>query len=88
MLRVDRTGERIWLAAPRGAPLAGKLSPTQAATLRDALLRLHELGELHGSVDPEHVIVDDSGAVVLAFTPAPDATATADLDRLGLARLS
>lgn len=88
VLRVDRTGERIWLAAPRGAPLAGKLSPTQAATLRDALLRLHELGELHGSVDPEHVIVDDSGAVVLAFTPAPDATATADLDRLGLARLS
>jgi serine/threonine-protein kinase len=88
VLRVDRAGERIWLAAPRGAPLASKLNPVQAATLRDALLRLHELGELHGSVDPEHVIVDENGAVVLAFTAAPDATATADLDRLGLARLS
>ena len=76
------------LAAPRGAPLAGKLNPTQAATLRDALVRLHEIGETHGSVDPDHVIVDENGAVVLAFTPAPDASATADLDRLGLARLS
>jgi tetratricopeptide (TPR) repeat protein len=88
VLRVDRAGERIWLAAPRGTPLAGKLNPTQAATLRDALVRLHEIGETHGSVDPEHVIVDENGAVVLAFTPAPDASATADLDRLGLARLS
>jgi len=88
VLRVDRAGESIWLAAPRGGPLNGKLTPAQAATLRDALVRLHEIGETHGSVDPEHVIVDENGGVILAFTPAPDATATADLDRLGLARLS
>jgi hypothetical protein len=57
-------------------------------TLRDALVRLHEIGELHGEVDAAHVLVDEAGAVVLAFTPPPDASATADLDRLGLARLA
>ena len=57
-------------------------------TLRDALVRLHEIHETHGSVDAEHVIVDENGGVVLAFTATPDATATADLDRLGLARLT
>ena len=88
VLRVDRAAESIWLAAPRGAPLSGKLTAAQAATLRDALVRLHEIGETHGSVDPEHVIVDENGGVVLAFTATPDTTDTADLDRLGLARLS
>jgi serine/threonine-protein kinase len=88
VLRVDRAGESVWLAAPRGAPLSGKLTAAQAATLRDALVRLHEIGETHGAIGPEHVIVDENGGVVLAFTPAPDTTATADLDRLALARLS
>jgi tetratricopeptide (TPR) repeat protein len=88
VLRVDRDLSAIWLAAPRGAPLAGKLSPPQAATLRDALTRLHEIGEIHGSVDAEHVIVDEDGGVILSFSGAPGPTATADLDRLGLARLS
>ena len=88
VLRVDRAGESIWLAAPRGAPLSGKLTAAQAVTLRDALVRLHEINETHGSVDAEHVIVDENGGVVLAFTATPDATATADLDRLGLARLA
>ena len=45
-------------------------------------------GEIHGSVNPEHVIVDESGGVVLSFSGAPGPTATADLDRLGLAGLS
>jgi serine/threonine-protein kinase len=88
VLRVDRESRTIWLAAPRGKPLATKLEPAQAAALRDALLRLHDLGEIHGQVDPEHVIVDDAGAVVLAFSPTPGPTATADLDRIALARLS
>jgi serine/threonine-protein kinase len=88
VLRVDRAEGEIWLAAPRGAPLAQKLTPAQASTLRDALGRLHEIGETHGCVDPEHVIVDESGAVVLAFSPTPDASATADLDRIALARLA
>lgn len=88
VLRVDRAGRSIWLAAPRGAPLTTRLDAAQAAKLREALLRLHEIGETHGRVDPEHVIVDETGAVVLAFSPTPDATATADLDRIALARLS
>lgn len=88
VLRVDRAAERIWLAAPRGAPVTGKLTPVQASTLRDALVRLHELGEIHGSIDGDHVLIDELGAVTLSFTDAPDATATEDLDRIGLARLS
>lgn len=87
VLRVDRGEGEIWLAAPRGAPLGGRLDATQASTLRDALQRLHEIGEVHGRVDAEHVIVDETGAVVLAFSESPDATATADLDRIALARL-
>ena len=88
MLRVDRTTNEIWLAAPLGAPLAKKLDAAQAATLRDALARLHDLGESHGAVDPAHVIVDEQGGVVLSYSPAPDVTATADLDRLALARIA
>ena len=88
VLRVDRELSAIWLAAPAGTPLSGALSPAQAATLREALGRLHEIGEIHGSVDAEHVIVDDQGGVVLSFSGAPGPTATADLDRLAVARLS
>jgi serine/threonine-protein kinase len=88
VLRVDREDGAIWLAAPRGTPLAGRPTASQVATLREALDRLHELGQAHGAVDPEHVLVDESGAVTLAYAPAPGPTATFDLDRLALARLS
>ncbi|MBX3188480.1 MAG: serine/threonine protein kinase [Labilithrix sp.] len=87
VLRADREGRAIWLAAPRGAPLTGKLSAAQATSLREALARLHEIGETHGAVDGAHVLVDEDGAVTLAFSPPPGATSTADLDRLALARL-
>ena len=87
VLRVDRGTNEIWLAAPRGAPPVAKMTPTQTAALREALERLHELGAPHGAVDREHVLVDDTGAVMLLFTPVAGPTATADLDRLGLAKL-
>ncbi|MFO0739223.1 MAG: protein kinase [Labilithrix sp.] len=87
VLRVDREGKAIWLAAPRGTPLSGPASREQLATLREALERLHEMGEAHGAIDAEHVLVDDAGMVTLAFTSAPGPTATADLDRLALSRL-
>jgi serine/threonine-protein kinase len=87
VLRVDRQRQTIWLAEPRGVPLTGKLSQTQAATLREAIDRLHELGEAHGSVDAAHVLVDDAGGVTLAFAPPVGPTATFDLDRLALAKL-
>jgi eukaryotic-like serine/threonine-protein kinase len=88
VLRVDRETSQIWLAAARGGPAAGKLSAEQGATLREALERLHALGEVHGQVDAEHVRVDEDGTVTLAFAPPPGATMTADLDRLALARLT
>lgn len=88
VLRVDRAARSIWLAAPRGAPLAGRLTPDQAGVLREALARLHELGQVHGAVDPAHVLVDPSGDVTLAFASPPGPTATFDLDRIALARLS
>ncbi len=87
VLRVDREEAAIWLAAPRGTPLAGRPTPAQAATLREAVTRLHELGEAHGAIDLDHVVVDDAGDVTLAFAGAPGPTATFDLDRLALARL-
>lgn len=87
VLRVDRETNVIWLAAPRGTPIAAKMTPAQSATLREALERLHELGVPHGAVDREHVLVDNTGAVMLLFTAVAGPTATADLDRLGLARL-
>jgi serine/threonine-protein kinase len=87
VLRVDRQNHAIWLAAPRGAAPTERLTPDQAGLLRDALGRLHELGEAHGAVDRAHVFVDVGGAVTLTFAPAPGPTATFDLDRLALAKL-
>jgi serine/threonine-protein kinase len=88
VLRVDRAGHNIWLAAPRGAPLGGKLTPGQSATLREALAALHEAGQAHGAVDAAHVFVDELGAVLLGYAPTPGPTTTFDVDRLALARLS
>ena len=88
VLRVDRAGGQVWLAAPRGAPLAGKLNAAQSTTLREALAALHEIGQPHGAVDPEHVFVDETGAVLLTYAPPPGPTTTFDVDRLALASLS
>lgn len=87
VLRVDRGARRIWLAEPRGAPLSRPLGPEQASALGAALARLHEVGEVHGAIDPAHVFVDDAGEVTLAFAPPPGPTASVDLDRVALARL-
>jgi eukaryotic-like serine/threonine-protein kinase len=88
VLRVDRSSASIWLAAPRGAPLAGRLTAAQSAVLREALAALHEHGQPHGAVDPQHVFVDDTGAVLLAYAPPPGPTTTFDVDRLALAAIS
>jgi eukaryotic-like serine/threonine-protein kinase len=87
VLRVDRENRAIWLSSPKGAPLQGRPTPQQLAGLREALDRLHELGEAHGAIDTNHVLIDDIGNVTLAFAPTPGPTATFDLDRLALARL-
>jgi serine/threonine-protein kinase len=88
VLRVDRKDGAIWLAPPRGTKLTGKLTPPQLAALREAVDRLHELGQPHGAIDADHITIDEMGAPMLAFSPAPGPTATPDLDRLALARLS
>jgi serine/threonine-protein kinase len=88
ILRVDRATQTLWLAAPRGAAVGGgRLTAPQAAFLREALGRLHAVGEVHGSVDGDHVWVDTDGTATLLFTTAVGPTATADLDRLSLAKL-
>ncbi len=88
VLRVDRSSSTIWLATPRGTPLAGKLSATQASTLREALACLHDRGAVHGQVDAAHVFVDDTGEVMLTFGVARATHTTEDLDRISLARLT
>jgi serine/threonine-protein kinase len=88
VLRVDRENRAIWLAVPRGAPLVGRPTAPQVNALREALDRLHELGEVHGAVDRSHVFVDEAENITLGFAPAPGPTATFDLDRLALAKLA
>jgi eukaryotic-like serine/threonine-protein kinase len=88
VLRVDREVGEIWLAAPRGKPLVGPLAEAQAAAVREAIARLHDAGQTHGALDAEHLLVDETGAVMVCFSPLPGPTATADLDRLALAQFS
>lgn len=87
VLRVDRESHAIWFAAPRGTPISERPTPRQAAILREAVDRLHELGHVHGAIDEAHVLVDEAGNVTLTFAPSPDETATIDLDRIALGRL-
>jgi serine/threonine-protein kinase len=67
VLRVDRQEQAIWLEGPRGRPLAARLTPGQHETLHEALEALHAAGAVHGCVDAEHIFVDATGHVVLAF---------------------
>ncbi len=87
VLRVDHDARTIWLAEPRGAPLRGALTETQATLLREALARLHAEGDVHGHVDADHVVVDTDAMPVLRMATHPDAQASADHDRRGLDRL-
>ena len=87
VLRVDRAQGHIWLEEAKGAPLTRVLTPAERATLREALSALHALGTAHGQVDGRHVLVAPSGQVTLRFEGTQDATSTADLDHIALARL-
>ncbi|MGD0525355.1 MAG: protein kinase [Polyangiaceae bacterium] len=86
VLRVDHEDGAIWLDAPRGGPLVRSLTDAERAHLGAGLEALHAAGAAHGHVDAAHVLVDDSG-VVLLFEADGEATATIDRDRLALGRL-
>ena len=88
VLRVDRESHRIWLEPAKGRPLVGSLTPSQLGELRAALEALHSAGVAHGQVDRAHVLIDDTGAPLLRFTPTCDPTSTVDRDRLALTRLA
>jgi len=88
VLRVDRAGGSIWLEHPRGAALDRPLARAEGDALRAAVDALHAAGGVHGKIDREHVVVAASGGLTLRFAPEVDATATVDLDRLAVARLS
>jgi serine/threonine-protein kinase len=87
VLRIDRDEALIWLEAPRGAPLARPLDESELRDARSALEALHGTGTPHGCLDPDHVRVGDDG-VMLLFSAEGDLTATADLDRIALARMA
>ncbi|MCL2777814.1 MAG: protein kinase [Polyangiaceae bacterium] len=96
VLRVDRDSNTVWLAMPRGASPTEKLTAEQAKILREALEQLHEVGEVHGRVDRDHVLVDDAGKVTLLLPKTASRVATnvaswahsVDLDLLGLQKLT
>jgi eukaryotic-like serine/threonine-protein kinase len=86
ILRVDPDDGALWLEAPRGLPLDRSLTRAERAQLEGALEALHGVGGVHGRVDADHLVVDESG-VVLRFEAEQDSTATVDRDRLALSRL-
>ena len=82
ILRVDRDGGLVWLAAPRGARLDRMLLERERATLGEALALLHAEGLVHGSIGRETVRVSEAGPLLLfpleaaaAVSPSVDVAA-------------
>jgi serine/threonine-protein kinase len=89
VLRVEREGGAVWVAAPLGKALADEprgLSAGQLARLGEALEALHAAGGAHGRVDREHLYWHD-GEVALAFPRGEAGEGAAEGDREALARL-
>jgi serine/threonine-protein kinase len=86
VLRVDREEGVVWVDADAGLPLGRRLSAGERTHLASALHALHARGVVHGRVDADHVVVGESGAVLL-FTDAPDGAASSERDDEALSRL-
>jgi serine/threonine-protein kinase len=87
VLRVDRERNQIWLEAPRGERAVHPLDEGELSEARAAIGALHLVGDVHGSVDRDHVLVGKEGVMILlSSTPRPGATS--ELDRVALARLA
>jgi serine/threonine protein kinase len=84
--RLDAGAGTVWLEALDAKTLDRPLTPEERRQLEGALDALHAAGGVHGHIDARHVLVGPSG-VVLRFEANPDPTATADRDRIALARL-
>jgi tetratricopeptide (TPR) repeat protein len=63
VLRVDRDGGEIWLAAARGRPLDRPLSQSERTYLDEAVAALHAAGDASTPV----LVVDEHGGIVLCF---------------------
>jgi serine/threonine-protein kinase len=85
VLRIDRDGGELWLAALGGHPLHRALTPTERSRLGQALRLLHAAGVVHGRVASDHVLVGPGeGFVTLRFTAHAETDATPDRDLLDL----
>jgi eukaryotic-like serine/threonine-protein kinase len=92
VLRVDRGAGLLWLEAPRGMPVTRPLGSAELEHVREAIAALHAVGVVHGQIDPEHVRLGDPDVggereVMVLFSEGVGPLATADLDRIALARL-
>jgi hypothetical protein len=87
VIRIDREGGTLWLAALRGHPLDRRLTPDERARLMTALVALHARGVAHGRVNADHIVVVAEAGPILRFEPFDHPEAAAESDCLALAAL-
>jgi serine/threonine-protein kinase len=88
VLRIDRDAEVIWLEAIEAADRSrAPLTAEHKTALTEALVALHGQGAVHGHVESASIAVTAAGEAKLLFARAAAAGASADDDRLALARL-
>ncbi len=90
VFRLDSREGVLWVEELVGVPLAMALKPLEeeaAARVEAALRELHLRGGAHGSVDGEHLRLDEERGVALSFPLAVVEGATAEGDLAALAAL-
>lgn len=90
VFRLDSEQKALWIEDLVGVPLAMALRPLTPGEVREldtALRALHQRGGVHGSVDGEHVRLDDTRGVALAFPFRVDEKASAEGDLAALEAL-
>lgn len=90
IFRLDGEGGVLWVEELVGVPLAMALRPlesAEAAGLEEALRALHRCGAAHGSVDGEHVRLDEERGVALSFPVEVGERASAEADLAALEAL-
>jgi hypothetical protein len=80
----------LWVEELVGVPLAMALRPLrreEAAGIEEALRALHRCGAAHGSVDGEHVRLDEERGAALSFPAEVGERASAEADLAALEAL-